>query len=702
MTSTRIDHPQTPHDYVALGLLPIPVPHRSKKCILEGWTSFTRDTTDLDRWFPDDGTPRGIGIMTGKVSSIIDVDLDSAEAVVVGTRLMPPTGWIFGRKSKRGSHREYRTTGRPARNRQYRDTDGQMLVELRGDGLMTVFPPSTHKDGEPIRWECFEQPGELLTEDLEGAVALSAAGALVAKHWPDRGSRQDAALALSGALARARWDVGDLEAFVEAVAVAAKDDEVSARIKTAQRTHQKVREGEPTSGWPTLSKLLGDQVVRLVRQWLSIDCVPAEAADLPLPVEPPWPDPPGDEAFYGLPGDIVRVIEPASEASAVALLVQALVAFGSVIGRGPHFVAEADRHYSHEFAVLVGRTAKGRKGTSWGWIERLFCEVEQQWMEECVQGGLSSGEGVIWHVRDAISKREKVNHGKDQAPTYVESEADPGVTDKRLLVVEPEFASVLKQTERQGNTLSVILRQAWDGKHILRTMTKNSPARATDAHVSLIGHITAEELRRYLTLTEMANGYANRHLWVCTDRSKTLPEGGTVDAEAWEGVRKDLVEALSFARPVQEVSRDESARKVWAEVYGPLSEGRPGLAGALLGRAEAHTMRLALLYALMDRSATIGANHLMAALALEDYCERSVYFLFGDSLGDPLADDLLRLLRANSAGLTRTDLRDHFQRNQSAERILRALGLLLQHRLARFERQETAGRPVERWFAVTR
>src|SRR5205823_2555764 len=101
----------------------------------------------------------------------------------------------------------------------------------------------------------------------------------------------------------------------------------------------------------------------------------------------------------------------------------------------------------------------------------------------------SSGEGLIWAVRDRIMKREKVKEKGEVS--YVEVEADPGVSDKRLLVYEPEFANVLKQTERQGNTLSAILRQAWDGLD-LRTLTKNSPARSTGAHVSLIGHITSD------------------------------------------------------------------------------------------------------------------------------------------------------------------------------------------------------------------
>jgi hypothetical protein len=104
----------------------------------------------------------------------------------------------------------------------------------------------------------------------------------------------------------------------------------------------------------------------------------------------------------------------------------------------------------------------------------------------------------------------------------------------------------------------------------------------------------------------------------------------------------------------------------------------------------------------MDRSVVIRAPHLLAALALWDYCERSVYYVFGDELGDPVADDLLRLLRGCPDGLTRNDIMNFFGRNQSSNRISRALGLLLQHQLARREFEETGGRRAERWFAVPR
>jgi hypothetical protein len=423
----------------------------------------------------------------------------------------------------------------------------------------------------------------------------------------------------------------------------------------------------------------------------------------PLPAEPPWPDPLPQEAFHGLAGEIVRAIEPASEADPAALLFQALVGFGNVIGRTAYFLAEADKHYLNEFLVLIGKTSKGRKGSSWGHVGRLLAAVEGDWARARVQTGASSGEGLIWAVRDPTTKREKVRE-RGQPARYEDVEGDPGVSDKRLLDFEPEFVNVLKQAERLGNNLSATLRQAWDGRDLLQTLSKNNPARATGAHISLIGHITIEELRRYMTTTEMANGSGNRPLWACVERSKILPDGGTVDARELGRLQSRLAEALAFAKGCGEMRRDGDAREVWHSVYAELSEGRPGLTGAMLARGEAHAMRLACLYALLDLSAEVRAEHLLAALALWEYVEQSVRHVFGDALGDPVADELLRLLRAAPEGLTRLEMTNAFGRNLTADRIGRALSLLMQHRLAYPEKRQTGGpgRPEERWHAQRR
>jgi hypothetical protein len=687
--------------YLAMGLAPIPLPPRSKDPGYVGWQHLRVTADTLGDYFLPQQL-HNIGILNGGPSNNhLDVDLDAPEARQLASKLLPATGWVFGRASSPCSHRIYKVDCCPdTAARTFEDLDGSMILELRGTGSMTVFPPSLHREtGERIEWATFEQPGEVTLDELQRAVRQLAAAALLARHWPDQGSRDRAAMALSGALLREGWKEEEVSDFCGAVAVAAGDEEASMRAAKAAPTAEKQEDGKKTTGWPRLAEIVGDAVVRRARDWLGISS-PCRGEPPITPEALPWPDPPAEEAFYGLGGRIVRAIEPASEADPVALLVQTLVMFGSVIGRSAHFVVEADRHCGNEFVVLVGRTSKARKGTSWGRVERLFREVEGPWAAERVQSGLSSGEGLIWAVRDPIFKRERIKE-RGEDVRFEEVEEDPGISDKRLLVYEPEYANVLKQSERPGNTLSVILRHAWDGRP-LQSMTKNSPVKSTGAHISLVGNITVEEYRRTLTQTEIANGSANRGLPVCADRSKLLPLGGRVDPDAWTLLRGELAQALAFAKTTGEVERDEEATAIWCDVYAELSEGKPGLAGAMLARAEAHAMRLAMLYALLDRSALIRAPHLLAALALWDYVERSVYFIFGDSLGDAVADELLRLLRACPEGRTRNELQDYFGRNQSSVRIGRALGLLLQHHLAFCAREETGGRPAERWFAATR
>lgn len=423
----------------------------------------------------------------------------------------------------------------------------------------------------------------------------------------------------------------------------------------------------------------------------------SSADTTPPPAE--WPDPPGAEAFHGLAGEFVRVVGPHSEADPVALIFQMLVGFGNLIGRSAYFIVEDTRHYTNEFGVLIGKTAKARKGTSLDRARAALRQADGAWVDSRSVSGLSSGEGFIWAVRDPVEKQERVKE-RGQPVRYETVVADPGVADKRLLAVEPEFAVVLKQTERLGNTLSAHIRQAWDSGN-LGTQTK-TPLKATGAHTSIIGHITVEELRRYLTATEVANGFFNRFWPLAVRRSKFLPDGGRVDERALADLAGRIRAAAEFARGVGEVKRDPEAKELWHALYPVLSADRPGVAGAVLARAEAHVLRMSMIYALLDRSPVIRTEHLAAAVALWEYAERSVMFIFGDVTGDPLADEILRLLRANPTGVTKTDISKYLQHNVPAGRINQALGVLLQAQLARMERRETDGRAAEWWFPIIR
>jgi hypothetical protein len=264
----------------------------------------------------------------------------------------------------------------------------------------------------------------------------------------------------------------------------------------------------------------------------------------------------------------------------------------------PHFVVEADRHSLKLFTVLVGTSSKARKGASWGHVRRLFGCVDPEWKDDRILNGLSSGEGLIWQVRDPITKHNAIHEGRGKdrkVVAYEDVEIDGGVSDKRLLVVESEFCRVLNSMKREGNILSVVIRNAWDQDR-LQTLTKTDPATATGAHISIIGHITRDELCRNITRTEAGNGFGNRFLWMCVKRSKCLPEGGALCPDELNPLIERLRAAVTYARQVTEIRRDEEALELWKAVYPALSKGGRGMVGAMTSRGEAQVMRLACIY----------------------------------------------------------------------------------------------------------
>lgn len=425
------------------------------------------------------------------------------------------------------------------------------------------------------------------------------------------------------------------------------------------------------------------------------------AGETTVIVDVPWPEPMDEAAFYGVAGDIVRKIEPHTEADPVAILIQILVAAGNMIGRRCYFAVEATRHYANLFTVLVGSSSAGRKGTSGDQVNSVMRQVDESWFRDRVLGGLVSGEGLIWQVRDPITKQEAVREGgkKDgKVIGYQDVITDEGVADKRLLAYETEFSSLLKAKSREKNSLSEVLRQAWDSGR-LRTAAKNSPAKASDAHVSLIGHITRDELRHVSAEVDMFNGLANRFLWCCVKRSKQLPEGGQVHTVNFDLEIAKLKEAVEFASEERRLERDAAAAEEWGRLYPELTAERPGAVGAVCNRGAAQVARLSLLYAILDLSPVIELAHLRAAVALWNYCEASVKYVFGSSLANRTADTILHTLRqTGGTGISRTAISDLFNRNKTKSEIDTALQILVDGHLARRETLQTGGRSTETWF----
>lgn len=400
--------------------------------------------------------------------------------------------------------------------------------------------------------------------------------------------------------------------------------------------------------------------------------------DLYVDVPQEWNERLPEEALYGLAGDVVRLIEPHSEADPAALLINFLTMFGNLVGSNPHFVAGGAAHYMKLFAVLVGKSFEGKKGSSLPPVISLFEAVDVSFTER-KKTGLSSGEGVIHLVRDAVYQTREVREGnkKNGKPTgEVETVlVDSGVEDKRLLLIEPEFGGVLNAMKREGNKLSAIMREAWDGAGDLGVITKN-PIKATNTHISILGHITPEELAAKMNETEVHNGFVNRFLWLYVKRSKSLPSGGNFHNVDVGDIVQRITDAVEYGQNCGLITRDEEANALWEAVYSKLEKDAPGLIGTAISRAIPYVMRLACIYALLDRTNMVSSVHLKSALALWSYCRKSATFIFGkQEQYDPMVERILNGLQDAPNGLTATEISAKiFSRNVDKKEITSCLG----------------------------
>jgi Protein of unknown function (DUF3987) len=395
-------------------------------------------------------------------------------------------------------------------------------------------------------------------------------------------------------------------------------------------------------------------------------------------------------------------VDPHTEADPAATLVQFLLAFGNACGRGPGFRVESDEHGTNEFVAIVGPTSRARKGSSWGHVRRIMRLADLEWERRCIGSGIASGEGLIHAIRDPLVVRRKARtkEERDRADEdgRIEDEVDPGVEEKRLLVIQGELAQVLRVMQREGNTVSPILRDLWDHGNA-RGMSKRQPEKTTGALVTLIGHITVRELRRELTDTEAGNGFGNRWLWVFAERSKRLSRGGRLEDGDLVPLAGQVNQALQFARTQGMLGMDDDAWDAWDQFYAALDDGGDDLLAAVTARAEAHVRRLAVLYALLDRRDVVGLDQLRAAMAVWDYCEASAGYIFGGKVGDPFADRILAsVLEAGDEGLSRTRIRGIVGGHVPAEEIDAAIRFLIARGLIVGRRIETAGRPAHMYY----
>lgn len=409
------------------------------------------------------------------------------------------------------------------------------------------------------------------------------------------------------------------------------------------------------------------------------------------PPKPPsdWPESPSPAAFHGLASRVVDLVTQYVEADEVAVLCQFLAAFGVAVGRdpdlpgaGPHFMVGATKHPPALYVALVGASSRGRKGTSWDPVESLLGQADMTFPKR-VFDGVGSGEKLVHLVHDAKL---------DEQGNVVE----PAVRDKRLLLQAPELGQLLVTVNREGSTMSQVLRNAFDGKP-LRNLVKTNAAEATSYHIGVVGQSTPDELRQRLTEESIRNGLGNRIAYFLTKRRRRIaePEAFTAAATHVSELAEDIRAHLEAGRRVREMRRSPAARELWTEWYESLPD-EIGTVGALCARAEAHVLRLSMVYALTDGAEVVEREHLEAAIALWDYCRGCVEQVFGSTTGDLIADRILEELA--DGPLTRTQISSEvFTRNLPAFRLEQAVSLLRESGRVEVQRvpRSEGGRPTD-------
>jgi DNA polymerase I-like protein with 3'-5' exonuclease and polymerase domains len=412
----------------------------------------------------------------------------------------------------------------------------------------------------------------------------------------------------------------------------------------------------------------------------------------------------GNEAFHGIIGEIANKVAEKTEADRRGILVGLLIGCGNIIGRTAFCRVDASRHYCNEFACLVGRTSGARKGLTSDIVEETLRLTNDVWHQGCTAYGISSGEGFVELVRDEVTKQKRIKPKKGETgPTRIETEVvKEGVTDKRKLCFLAEFGELLTVAVREGNIISMVLRNSWDGKK-LEINTKQAPQRATGAHITILGNITKKELLKLLPKIPNADGFCNRFLWCLIERSQWVPKGGPQIAEYLAQEITQLRSVLArVPREPTEIERSPEAEELWKEIYNQLAADTD-LARAVVDRGEAHVLRLSLLYALVDGATQIHPVHIRAAYALWRYCEASALRLFGVEELDRNEQLILDFLRAKGMlGATRTELQHKvFHNHRTGAEILLWLATLKNQELVTFQIERADnGNVVERWFAL--
>ncbi len=412
-----------------------------------------------------------------------------------------------------------------------------------------------------------------------------------------------------------------------------------------------------------------------------------------------------DAMFPGILGDMVEACSRNSEAVPVAIAINTLIYFSSLIGPMVYLPIGDEKRMLNDFILMVGPSGLGKGASSHG-PRRIFRRVEEflaldldhqfktgksngikQYPPLRIHhGGLSSGEGLAAALDDGEGDGKTVS-----------------VTDKRTLVFESEFANSMNMSQRSGNILMMVLRNAYDGVTI-EPLTKRDRVKVSDPYVCLIAHITAKELAghdQFQTLTN--NGMLNRFLILWQQPVREVAFPSPVDHSVVDNVANLLAERILFARRNNHethwkkvrsqslpVTLSHDAITLWDTEYGKLlNRSDCDVVKVLTRRHRLHAMILASLFAFMDLRCEIRSTDIESALAWCEYSRQSVVYIFNTLSDQRKAGQIYGLSRKvlfavyrlndKNKQCTKTDIHNWFSRKLKSEQLQASLECLMSH-----------------------
>jgi len=445
-----------------------------------------------------------------------------------------------------------------------------------------------------------------------------------------------------------------------------------------------------------LVEVVGPEEVR--RQIEAAKAVEPEEPNMPNKKQR-WPDPLRPEAMPGLIGDFIKEATKNSEADPAAILITLLGYFSISCGPNPYLMIGDTKHYARLNGVIVGDSNNARKGTSIGPVKAVFKLVKLACKTS--PGPLSTGEGIIYAVRDE-SQELAIDRNTILGTILGNRQGtDPGIKDKCLLVIEEEFSSSLQASKRDGNTLSSVIRTLFDSGDC-EPLTKTSKISCTNAHVGIIAHITLFELKKLLSDNDKMNGFGNRFLWICAQRTKLVPFPESLPIHVKQKMAEHIESAIELAHEGKEYNLTNEAKQLWGDCYPDLAESRHGIAGTITARAAPYVLRLALVYCLFRKSESICVEDIESALTFWKYADQSANFIFdGLTVQDRKNQKILKCIGEGTK--TTTEIRkEAFSNHIDSVKLQALLEKLISDGIVESETAATGGAPKTTYRKIDR